>query len=353
MREYTRQLLDEVLVTHAPSGVEAETEAFALEHFGRYCDEVWRDPHDNIVAKIAGQSSDDATLMLAHKDEIAVMVRQIDEDGKIWLEPLGGTHAWRYGEGPFDLLVGGETITGILCVGSSHTSHLSSRIHKAKTDRPMDWESCYLDCKRNREELTALGVRIGSVACVARSRKKPTYLQERFIGGYALDDKAALVSLILAMKQIRESGRQPKFDVYFAATSIEEVGISGGAYAIRHLTGRHTINTVIAAEIAPVAEEYSIRLDERPVILVKDTYFVYHAGLVQDLIDTCERLNLGHQETVVRSFGSDTSSVVRYGYIGRWACVAFATENTHGYEVADLGGIENVGKLLAGYALGV
>jgi len=203
-----------------------------------------------------------------------------------------------------------------------------------------------------KDELTEKGVGIGSVACVSRLRKRPTYLRDHFVAGYALDDKGALVSLVLAMEQIRGSDRKPPLDVYFAATSSEEVGISGGAYVVRTLTERTTLNTVIAVEVAPVAEEYSVKMDERPVILMKDGVFIYHAGLARELRATCDRLNLGHQETVVRSFGSDASSVVRYGFIGRAGCVGFPTENTHGCEVAPLGAIENVGKLLAGYIVG-
>jgi putative aminopeptidase FrvX len=193
---------------------------------------------------------------------------------------------------------------------------------------------------------------VGSLACVSRSRKQPLYLQDKYVAAWALDDKASLVALVLAMREIKESSRRPPHDVYFAATSIEELGISGAAYVSRQLMADRTINTVIAAEVAPVAEEYAVVMDERPVVLMKDAVFMYHPQLCRELIATCERLGLGHQEMLVRSFGSDTSSIVKYGYIGRAGCVGFPTENTHGCEVAPVAAIENVGKLLAGYVLG-
>lgn len=351
MNAHVKELLDSILVTHAPCGREAETEEWVLSHFSRLCDEVHRDPHDNIVGKIEGQSSQDGILILAHKDEIATMVRNIDADGKLWLEPLGGTVPWRYGEGPYDIL-GQEWITGILSVGSTHSSHRSARVYRAKTEKPLDWEMCYVDCKLNAEELAAKGVRVGSLGCISRLRKTPVYLQDRFVAGYGLDDKAGLVSLVLALEELHDSPRKPLVDVYVAATSSEEVGVSGGAYVTRTLTAEHTINTVIAVDVAPVVEEYPTQLDERPVILMKDAGFIYHPGLAQELLDTCDRLKLGHQETTVRSYGSDTSTAAKYGLVGRWACVGIPTENTHGYEVAPLGAIENVGKLLGGFALG-
>ncbi len=351
MNDLTRALLDEILVTHSPCGREEEVEAIALRRFDEYCDEVWQDAHSNIIGKIAGGSSADATLLMAHKDEVSTMVRKIDDDGKIWFEPLGGTVPWRCGEGPYDVL-GDEWLTGILSVGSTHSSHLSPRIHKAKHEKPLDWETCYLDCKLSKQELAERGVGVGSLGCISRLRKQPLYLRDKYVAGRALDDKAALVSLFVAMKEIKASGRRPALDVYFAATASEEIGISGGAYVVRSLIADRTVNTVIAAEIAPVAEEYPTVLDERPVILMKDAMFVYHPGLCRELIQTCDRLGLGHQEIVVRSFGSDTSMTVKYGTIGRAGCVGFATENTHGCEVAPVAAIENVGKLLAGFVLG-
>jgi len=341
--------LDEILVTHSPCGREEEVEAICLQRFREYCDAVWQDPHHNIVGKIAGASSADATLLLAHKDEISTIVRRIDEDGKKWLERLGGTVPWRYGEGPYDVL-GQEWLTGILCVGSTHSSHLSARIHKAKAEKPLDWETCYLDCKLTKAELADRGVGVGSLACVSRLRKKPLYLHNKYVAGYALDDKAALVTLFWAMREIRALGMPPQ-DVYFAATSSEEVGISGGAYVLRSLLQAHNITTVIASEVAPVAEEYPIVLDERPVIVRKDALFIYDPGLCEELKQICIQLGLGHQDIVVRAFGSDVSASVKYGYIGRAGCVGFATQNTHGYEIAPLAAIENVGRLLAGYVM--
>lgn len=351
MNEHLKELLDEILVTHAPCNREAETEDWAQRHFGRLCDEVWRDPHDNIIGKVEGESPQDGVLLMAHKDEISTMVRNIDEDGKVWLEPLGGTVPWRYGEGPYDLL-GNEWVPGILSVGSTHSSHRSSRVHRAKVERPLDWEMCYWDSKLTREQLAEKGIRVGSLGCVSRLRKTPVYINDEYVAGYALDDKAGLVALVMALEAIQASGHKPKYDLYVAATSSEEVGISGGAYAARTLTERYTVNTAIAIDVAPVVEEYPTKLDARPVLLVKDAMFPYHPGLVQELVEVADRLEIGHQEAAVRSYGSDTSVTVKYGLIGRWGCVAFATENTHGFEIAPLGAIENVGQLLAAFVLG-
>ena len=340
MRDTLCRLLNRLLVTHSPSGQEEEMEDLCRELLAERCEEVRTDPNGNVIGKIAGRASDDALLLMAHKDEISTIIRKIDDDGKIWLEPLGGCVPWVYGEGPFDVL-GDEVITGILSVGSRHTSHLSTTIADAKS-KALTWEMCYLDCKLTADELAARGVRVGSRACVARSRKTPTYIGE-CVAAYGLDDKAAVAVLLLAAETLRAAGQAPPIDVYFAITGAEEVGAGGAA----HVARRAPASTMIAVEIAPVAPEYPVKSAPEPVIFYKDAMFIYHKGLADELSALADEGCGGHQRLIARSFGSDASIVAKYGYPARAACVGFATENTHGCEIGHLGAMENCARLLA------
>lgn len=340
MRDTLCQLLDRLLVTHSPSGQEEEMADLCRELLADCCDEVHTDPNGNVIGKIAGRSSDDGLLLMAHKDEISTIIRKIDDDGKMWLEPLGGCVPWVYGEGPFDVL-GDEVITGILSVGSRHSSHLSTTIADAKS-KALTWEMCYLDCKLTAEELAARGVRVGSRACVARSRKTPTYIGE-CVAAYGLDDKAAVAVLLLVGRLVRERDEPPSRDLYLAVTGAEEVGITGGAYVAR----RAPAGTQIAVEVAPVAPEYPIKSAPEPVIFYKDAMSVYHKGLADELAELADEVCGGHQRLIARNFGSDAGVVSKYGYSARAGCVGFATENTHGCEIGHLGGIENCARLLA------
>lgn len=344
MRESLIALLNRLLVTHSPVGDEGEMEDLARELLEPVCDEVSTDPNGNVIGKIAGHRGDDALLLMAHKDEIATIVRKIDPDGKVWLDPLGGCLPWVYGEGPFDLL-GDEVVTGILSVGSRHSSHLSGTVNEART-KALTWEMCYIDCLMSPEELAARGVRIGSRGCVGRCRKTPLYKGD-VVGGYSLDDKAGVAVLVEVGRQLRALGERPAVDLYLAVTGSEETGCVGGAYVGRTLPA----STQIAVEIAPVAPEYPIEMSAAPVVLYKDATLQYHKGLSDRLADICDAACGSHQRMLVRSFGSDASAVAKYGFAGRAACIAFPTQNTHGYELGHLGAMENCVKVLCQYAL--
>lgn len=343
MRESLTGLLDRLLVTHSPVGDEGEMENLARDLLAPVCDEVFTDPTGNVIGKIAGRRCDDALLLMAHKDEISTIVRNIEADGKVWLDSLGGCIPWVYGEGPFDLL-GDEVVTGILSVGSRHSSHLSGTVNEART-KALTWEMCYIDCLMTRDQLTARGVRIGSRGCVARCRKTPLYIGD-VVGGYSIDDKAGVAILVEVARQLRGLGQKPAVDLYLAVTGSEETGCVGGAYAGRTLPA----STQIAVEIAPVAPEYPIEMSAAPVLLYKDATLQYHKGLSDRLAGICDAACGGHQRMLVRSFGSDASAVAKYGFAGRAACIAFPTQNTHGYELAHLGAMENCVLALVQYA---
>ncbi len=345
MHTKLRKLLDALLVTHSPSGDEGEMDRLCLPLLEERCDEAWMDANGNLIGKIAGESAEGAVILTAHKDEIGTIVRKVDEDGKIWLDPLGGCVPWSYGEGPFDVL-GEEVITGILCVGSTHSSHLSPLINDAKT-KALTWEMCYIDCKLDRRELLAKGVGLGTRACVARARKTPLYIGD-CVAGYALDDKASIAVLLRMADRIRQGRKKPKSDVYLGITGAEETGIMGGAYVCHSLP----VETHIAVEIAPIAPEYDIRMTDHPVIFYKDAVFVLHKGMADELSKLADRCCGGHQPMLVRSFGSDATVSSKYGLVGRAGCIGFPTQNSHGYEIGHLGAMENCAKLLAEFVTG-
>jgi len=341
METLLREMLDRFLVTHSPPGQEEEMAEAVRPYLEEYCDEVWTDAHDDVIGKIAGESADGAIAVAAHKDEIGCVVERIEDDGRVKLDDLGGMQAWRYGEGPFDLL-GDEIVTGVLSVGSTHVSARSSDIHQAKTTTPMNWEVSRVVTGLSREELIERGVNVGTRALVARSRKPPMYLGER-VCGYGLDDKGAVAASLLAAKLMRESG-EPPVDVYFAITAAEEGGCSGGQFVAHDLP----VETLIAVEVAPVAPEYDIEMTPAPVVLFKDR-FIYTRSICDRLCALADELGLGHQRGIFRTLGTDASVAHQTGAIARAGCIGVPTENTHGYEMAQFEAIINCGRLLAAY----
>lgn len=342
MREEIYGLLGELLVTHSPTGAEQEIDELLRAKLRAANLTPESDGHGNLVVTVRGREPGLATALAAHKDELGLTVRRIDTDGKIWLEPLGGCRPHKYGEGPLDIVTEHGVVEGVLCMGSTHSSALSARTDAA-TRRLPEWDVVYLDCGLAAAELAEAGVRIGDRALPGRRRKAPMPLGPDALCGYALDDKAGVAILLLVLEHLR--AEPPRHDTLVAFTSCEESGCSGGLY----LSHSRAIDDLIAVEVAPIAEEYPVAFDARPVLLFKDALYHYDLSLTRAIVRASDSRGIATQAQCVRSFGSDAAMAKRNGMVGRAACIGFPTQNTHGFEIGHLGAMENCVRILTAY----
>lgn len=342
MRAELLELLGELLLTHSPTGAEQEIDALLVARLREAGLAPDQDRHGNLIVNVPGREPGPVTAIAAHKDELGLIVRRIDPDGKIWLEPLGGCRPQKYGEGPFDIVSEHGVVEGVLCMGSTHSSGLSPRTDAA-TRRMPEWDVVYVDCGLSGADLAAAGVRLGDRALPGRRRKTPMPLGPDALCGYALDDKAGVAILMLLLLHLR--AHPPRHDLLAAFTACEESGCSGGLF----LSRTRAVDDLIAIEVAPIAEEYSIAFDARPVLLYKDALYHYDLGLTRALARAADAFDLDVQSQCVRSFGSDAAVATKSGMVARAACLAFPTQNTHGFEIGHLGAMENCVRLLAAY----
>jgi len=335
-------LLDRLLLAHSPCGEEDEIDAVLRPELEALCDEVWTDESGSIIGYLKG--GDEAPqCIVAHKDEIGMLVKRIDKDGLIRVENLGGTHPWKYGEGPVQILTREGAIDGVLSIGSVHTTTDTERVKKART-APLDWSVVRVDAKMTKEELERAGVGAGTRVVIHRNRKKPLIFRG-FVSGFGLDDKGGLAVMLTALREYRKRGLKPKGDLYFVATSEEEIGAAGGGYTARNLE----IRTIIAIEVCPAEKEYDVKNDERPVVIFKDACYLYDKRLSDELCEVALDIGCGVQRATLSNFGSDASTARKLGQAGRAACIAFPTNNTHGYEISNIAGMMNCARLLLEY----
>ncbi|MEW6356167.1 MAG: M20/M25/M40 family metallo-hydrolase [Planctomycetota bacterium] len=335
-------LLKKFLLTHAPGGQEEEMDEAVKPELERLCDEVWKDDFGNIVGFVKG-GKDAPLAVTAHKDEVAMIVKRIEDDGRLRVENMGGAYPWKYGEGPMHVLGRRKMIDAVLSVGCAHTSAETSAMQQARS-APLPWEALRIDAKMKKADLEKAGVGPGTRVVVHRSRKEPMQIGD-CICGWGLDDKGAVAILIAALHEFRKRGLKPNGDVYFGATAYEEGGAAAGSYLARELK----IATLIALEIGPAEKEYDTSNCEKPIVLYRDSGHLYDRDLADELCDIAGDLGFRAQPATVTSFGSEASYAKKYGQVGRAGCIGFPVQNSHGYEMAHVDGMINSARLLAEY----
>ncbi len=329
------EVISELVMLHSPSGVEGEVNAYLLQQFEAMGVEHWQDAADNIVVRIAGGEGSSLAIT-AHKDEIGGIVKRVESEGKLSVRPLGGAYPWVYGEGIVDLLGDNATISGVLSFGSRHVSHESPQ-KVQQEGRAVEWKDAWVETKLTDEAIAAAGIRPGTRMVVGKHRKRPFRMGEH-IASYTLDNKASLAILIALAEQVKD----PPVDVYLVASAKEEVGAIGALY----FTQRQRLDQVIALEICPLSEEYPLVDGPLPALFSQDSYGLYDEGLNREILAAAQQLNIPLQVAAISGFGSDASIAMKFGHVARGACLAFPTQNTHGYEIAHLSAIRNCCEVL-------
>jgi putative aminopeptidase FrvX len=330
-REAVFQTLTELVALHSPSGVEAAVDDYLMARLAQHGSPAI-DGAGNVVLRIEGRDAGPLRSVLAHKDEIGAIVKRVNTGGRLSVSKLGGSFPWIWGEGPVEVLGRTGTVSGVLSFGARHVSDESDQ-KRQQEDAGVRWRDAWVETKLDAAALTAAGVRPGSRVVPSTARKRPVRLggDGEYVASYAIDDKGAVAGLLeLAGRLV-----SPPHPVELVFTAREEIGCHGAKW----YASRTAAEAAVAFEVTPVAEEYLIDAGPDPVLVVADSHGPLEDTLTAELEDAGRAAGISMRHAVLSGFGSDASSALSFGMIARTACLAFATENTHGFEIAHLDGI--------------
>jgi putative aminopeptidase FrvX len=331
--ELDRELLQELLWAYGPCGQEDAVREVCHRELVPHVDELWVDEARNLVGLIRGKDGTDgtATKVMAHLDELSMLVKRVEPDGTLHVTQLGTMYPGNFGLGPVAVLGDRKTLCGVLAVGSEHTTKESHRIWETKPDqgdKSLDWVHVYVFTGRTPEELAAAGVGPGTRVCVERSKRNLVDVGD-FLASYFMDDRASVTALLQAARMMREGGQRPAGDVFLVFTTNEEIGGVGGSYASRTLPGTLTL----ALEVGPTEAEYTTRVAGGPIVAYSDAQCVYDKDVADRLMDIANEFELSPQAAALGAFESDASHAKASGLSPRAGLLCLPTLSTHGYEV--------------------
>lgn len=326
-----RALLQELLWACGPSGQENDVRDICRRELADAADETWIDKAGNLVGLIRGADSADAIRVMAHMDELSMLVKRIDADGTLHLSHLGTMYPGNFGLGPVTVLGDREPLVGVLSLGSEHTTHESTRIWETKPDggdKAMDWTHVFVFTGRTADELSAAGVHVGTRVCVDKSKRDLVEIGD-YLGCYFMDDRALVAALLNVARQLTMRDSPPPRDVYLVFTVNEEVGGVGGSYASQTLPG----DVTLALEVGPTEPEYGTSVSGGPIIAYSDAQCVYDKSIADRLVEIASKRGLTPQAAVLGAFESDASHAKATGVSAQAGLLCLPTLNTHGYEV--------------------
>ena len=300
------------------------------------------DPAGNIQVHLVGKDTQAPVFVFAaHMDEIGMVVTRIETDGRLRVTCSGGLYPWKMGEGAVDIFGDGNTIQGVLSMGSTHGQ-------EAEVKAAITWEDVHILTGLTPQELRVVGVRPGSPVLPTRDRRGPVIFgpkNDLLAAAWTFDDRMGCVALIRLLESIKESGIQPHHPTIIAFTTQEEIGGHGAKYLAR------TVNPEVFVSIdgSPILPNSPLVLDGRPGIWAKDRLAQYDQDLIRAFSIAALEAGTALQPIVFSDNASDASLASYALGIPKIVCIGHVRENSHGYEVARLSVFDNLLNTLTAF----
>ncbi|MCA9983246.1 MAG: M20/M25/M40 family metallo-hydrolase [Anaerolineales bacterium] len=243
----------------------------------------WRvDALGNLFGFKKGTGELDMTVLVdAHMDEVGLMVTDVDSDGTLKFDPVGG----------FDprallgkmVVVGPKKLTGVI---GTRPIHLSSAAQRSTMVPISDMR---IDIGASKKENATSKVNVGDMAAFATEYRE---LGEVAIGK-AFDNRAGCAALIELLR-----GEPYPFDLVAAFTVQEEVGLKGAQVAGYDI--RPDLALILECTPAydlPTDEDISpnVALGKGPSVYVMDSHTIQDPRFVAHIIRTATERGIPYQ----------------------------------------------------------
>ncbi len=312
MKHTGLELIKALTALFGPSGCEDAVREFIAAEIEGDCDGYCEDRVGNLVAKIRGRGMDydpqnpRRILLSAHMDEVGFMVTEVTEEGYLRFGNVGGIDP-RVLSGRHVKVNDKNPIQGVI---ASKAIHMQSAEERTKV---LPVRQLYMDIgAKDKAEAEALAP-IGTWA-VFDSDFVSFGKDGGMMKAKALDDRVGCALLIELMRELHEHPRDLPFDVYFAFTCCEEVGISGAGVAA----------FTVAPELAIILESTAIhdlpnvpersrvgKVGEGGALSLADNGTIYDRAFVDYALRTAKQNDIKAQVKQAVSGGNDAAHIQR------------------------------------------
>lgn len=319
MKYSGKELIRELSLVFGPSGCEDAVRELIRSQIEGDCDELYCDKTGNLIAVVRGQGMDydvalnspdtrpDRVMICAHMDEVGFMVTDITEEGYLKFDTVGGIDPRVLCGRAVSLGDENAQLRGVI---ASKAIHLQSKEERGKST-PI--KKMYIDIgakdredAKNHADVGTYGTFVSDFVSFGKD--------EKYMKGKALDDRCGCALMIELIRAIKDKPFDRSFDLYFAFTRCEEIGISGATVAANSVEPSTAIilESTAVADIAGVDKSRRVaELGEGGAISLADRSTIYDMSIVNFALGVAEKYGIKAQVKKYVSGGNDAGNVQR------------------------------------------
>ncbi len=305
------ELIKKLTSLFGPSGCEDAVRDFIITQIEDTCDGYCIDKAGNLVAKICGRGLDYETaesprriMLSAHMDEVGFMITEITEEGYLRFGTVGGIDP-RVLSGRHVRVNDKAPVQGVIASKAIHMQTAEERTKVIPT------RQLYMDIgAKDKADAEAL-VSIGDWA-VFDSDFVSFGKDGGMMKAKALDDRLGCALLIEVMRDLKDRPCDRPFDLYFAFTCCEEVGISGASVAAFGVSPELAIvlESTAIHDLPNVPERSRVgKVGEGGALSLADNGTIYDRAFVDYALRTAADKDIKVQVKQAVSGGNDAAHI--------------------------------------------
>ena len=303
LNEKSWAFLKNYINTPSPVGFETGGQKVWLEYIKQYTESQFVDPYGTAVGVI-NPDAPFKVVIEAHADEISWFVNYINDQGLIYLKRNGGVDHQIAPAMRVNIHGKKGLVKAVFGWPAIHTrlGNPEAKEPQPKTD------NLFLDCgARNKKEVEALGIHIGSVVTYADGYDELAY---DYLIGRAFDNIIGGFMIAEVARLLKENKKNLPYGLYVVNAVQEEIGLRGAEMIARRIKP----NVAIITDVTHDTQTPMIsKIIEGDVACGKGPSPCFgpavHNKLLQFVQDVADKKKIPLQmRTVSRSTGTDTDS---------------------------------------------
>lgn len=293
-------LLKKIIEAPGVSGFESGIAKIMRDELKKVADEVEIDNIGNVIAK-KGKGKK-KIMLVAHMDEIGLMVKHIDKDGYIYFIKIGGID---------DRILPAQKVIVKAkqgdCFGviGAKPPHLQKEEDRKK---PVKYEDMFIDIGSKNKEETQEKIALGDIVIF---EPNSGVLNGNLYYGKAIDDRVGCFALIKIMEKINVDAQ-----IFAVASVQEEVGLKGARTSVYKIDPDYAIaiDTTVSGDSPQISErESALKLGQGVAITIIEASgrgLIVNEKMKDILIETAKKNKIKYQIDVIE--GGMTDGAIIY-----------------------------------------
>lgn len=291
-----------------------------------------------VRTKLIGRRRKPARALVGHLDTLGAQVKQLKENGRLELVPIGNWSA-RFAEGARATIFSEKgTYRGTILPPKASGHAFNDEVDTA----PVGWQHVELRVDamgRSRGDLVKLGIDVGDIVAID---PQPEFLENGFIVSRHLDNKAGTAAMLAALKALVDAQLEPEVDTYWLFTIAEEVGVGASSAFGEDVAAVVSVDNGVTAP-GQNSDEFGV------TIAMADQTGPFDFHLTRKLVRLARENDIRFQKDVFRYYRSDSAAALVAGHDVRTALITFGIDASHGYERIHMHALRSLAELMTAY----